>query len=177
MLVEELRTVFDDWKAQDLSGRCIEFKENYNPAFDPNDDYRVIYEVSFEPRTLDKARIEFWITDTGHVAVGIETYERIVQRLGLRAIRRGFAVGHEPSTVTQNGLMTLFNAVARGKIFIAATSVLKLAVSAKIYMAAADCNAIERSGYRCSNWISSISDEDAAGPSSVVGKYLNYRPW
>lgn len=177
MLVEELRSVFDGWNAQDLSGRGIEFKETYNPEFDPNDDYRVIYEASFEPTTLDKARIEFWITDAGHVAVGIETYERIVQRLGLRAIRHGFAVGHEPRTATKDGLKTLFDAVTLGKIFIVVKSALRLATSAKIYMAAADCDAIARSGYRCSDWISSISDDDAASRFFSLGKVVNYRPW
>jgi hypothetical protein len=137
----------------------------------------VIYEASFEPTTLDKARIEFWVTDSGHVAVGIETYERIVQRLGLRAIRHGFAVGHEPRTVTKDGLKALFDAVTLGRIFIVVKRALRLATSAKIYMAAADCDAIARSGYRCSGWISSISDDDAASLSSSLGKVISYRPW
>src|SRR5258708_37108090 len=118
MLVEELRSVLSSWATRDLSAWGIDFRESSDPKFDPNDDYRVIYEASFEPTTLDKARIEFWVTDSGHVAVGIETYERIVQRLGLRAIRHGFAVGQRPRNVTKNGLKALLDAVRRGTLFI-----------------------------------------------------------
>jgi hypothetical protein len=178
MVVEELRSIFDAWKVQDLSQHGIQFKETYTSEFDPNDDYRVIYEALFEPMMLDKARIEFWLTDLGHVAVGIETYGRVVQRLEGKGIRRGFVGGHEPRTVPKDGLKMLFDAVTLGKCFIVVKSTLSLITSAKIYMTAADCDAIARSGYRCSNWISSISDDDAASPSSSsLRKVLNYRPW
>jgi hypothetical protein len=177
MLVDEVKSVFADWKAQDLLAARIEFRESSDPTFDPNDDYRMIYEVTFEPDNLEKARIEFWVTDTGHVAVGIETYERIVRRLGLKAIRHGFAVGHEPRAVSKEGLQTLFDAVTLGKIFIVVRSALRLATSARICMAKADCDAMERSGYRCSDWISPISNDDAVSPSSSFGKIVSYRPW
>jgi hypothetical protein len=85
MNVEELRSIFAGWNAQALAASGIEFRESTDPAFDPySDDYRVIYEAAFVPAALDKGRIEFWLTDTGHVAVGIERYDRIVRRLELR---------------------------------------------------------------------------------------------
>ena len=177
MLVEAIKSVFSSWEARDLAERGIAFSESSNSEFDPNDDYRVIYEASFEPTALDKARIEFGVTDSGHVAVGIETYERIVQRLGLRAIRHGFAVGHEPRTVTKDGLQTLFDAVTLGKIWIVVRSALRLATSAKIYMVASDYDAIVRSGYQCSDWISPISDDHAGSPFTSLGKVIHYRPW
>ena len=93
MNVDALRSVLYRCHAQDLSPFCVAFRESSSPEDDANDDYRVIYEASFEPAALDKARIEFWITDSGHVAIGIETYERIARRLGLKAVRHGFAVG------------------------------------------------------------------------------------
>lgn len=177
MLVEELRSVLSSWATRDLSAWGIDFRESSDPKFDPNDDYRVIYEASFEPAVLDKARIEFWVTDSGHVAVGIETYERIVQRLGLRAIRHGFAVGHEPRTVTRDGLQMLFDAVTLGKIVIVVRTALRLATSARIYMAASDRDLISRSGYQCSDWILPISDDHARSLSSSFGKVVGYRPW
>lgn len=177
MLVEELRTIFDSWKAQNLSEHSIELKESYNPRSDPNDDYQVIYEAIFQPATLDRARIEFWVTDSGHVAVGIETYERIVERLGLRAIRHGFAAGHEPRDVTRDGLRRVFDTVTQGKMFIVVKSALSLATSAKIYMSTADCDAIERSGYRCSDWISAMPTHDAASLFSSLENVLDYQPW
>jgi hypothetical protein len=173
MLVDEVKSVFADWKA----AAGVEFRESFDPTFDPNDDYRVIYEATFEPDNLEKARIEFWVTDTGHVAVGIETYERIVQRLGLKAIRHGFAVGHEPRTVSKEGLQTLFDAVVLGKIFIIVRSALRLATSARIFMAKSDYDAMERSGYRCSDWISPLTNGDVLSPSSSHGKIVSYRPW
>jgi len=177
MRVEELRSVFEGWKAQAVSEDGIEFKEAYNPAFDPNDDYRMIYQASFEPTTLDKARIEFWLTDSGHVAVGIETYDRIARRLGVKPIRHGFAGGHEPKTVSKDGLKILFGAVTRGKMFIVVRNALRIATSAKIYMTAADCDAIARSGYGRSDWISPMSDVDAARLSSWFGTVIDYQPW
>jgi hypothetical protein len=177
MLVDEVKSVFAAWKAQDLLAAGIEFRESSNPTFDPNDDYRVIYEATFEPDNLEKARLEFWLTDTGHVAVGFETYERIIQRLELKAIRHGFAVGHEPRAVSKEGLQKLFDAVTLGKIFIAVRSTLRLATSARICMSESDCDAIERSGYRCSDWISPLSNDDAVSPSSSFGKILRYRAW
>src|SRR5258705_10545364 len=108
MFVEQLKTIVADWGWKGLSTSGIEFRESSDPEFDPNDDYRVIYEVSFEPSALDKARIEFWVTDMGHVAVGIETYERICKRLERRTTRDGFVAGHEPREVTKDGLQRRF---------------------------------------------------------------------
>lgn len=177
MLVNELKSIFADWKAQDLLAAGVAFKESSDPIFDPSDDYRVTYTATFEPDTLEKASMEFWVTDTGHVAVGIETYDRIVRRLGLKAIRHGFAVGHEPRAVSKEGLQTLLNAVAMGKVVIIVRSALRLATSAKICIAKSDYDAMTHSGYPCSDWLSPIPNDDAASLSPLFGKSLSYRPW
>jgi hypothetical protein len=91
-------------RAADLLSFGVEFKESFSPEFDPNDDYRIVYEAVFAPTALDKARIEVGLTDEGFVAVCIETYKRIVQRLELRAIRHGCVVWHEPRQATKEGL-------------------------------------------------------------------------
>lgn len=115
MDIEEVRSIFATRKIEDLHAAGIEFKESFDPPFDSNDDYRVVYEATFEPKSLDKARLEFGVTDTGHVAVGVETYERIGRRLGLKAISRGFAAGHEPTAASKDGLQILFDAVSLGE--------------------------------------------------------------
>lgn len=79
--------------------------------------------------------------------------------------------------MTRDGVRALFDAVALGKIFIVVKTALRLATSARIYMAASDRDAIARSGYRCFDWISPIPDDDAARLSSSLGKVMSYRPW
>jgi hypothetical protein len=165
-----MRYIFDRWTPQELSSAGIQFKESFSPKFDPHDDYRVIYEASFAPATLDKARFEFCITDTGHVAVGIETYDRIARRSGLKVIRHGFAAGHEPRTTTKEGLRRLFDAVTFGHVFIVFRRLIWLATSARLYVAASDYEAIAQYGYQCSDWMSPTS-------GAPLRKVLYYRPW
>jgi hypothetical protein len=177
MLVDELRTIFASRKPQDLLASKIVFKESFDPIADPQDDCRVIYEAAFEPADLDKARIEFWLTDTGHIAVGIETYGRILARTRLLgAIRGGFAAGHEPVPATKEGLQILFDAVTKGRIFIVVWSLLRMASLVRVYMWESDCNAMARSGYRYYG-ISAIPDENTRGPPVRSGTILSYRPW
>jgi hypothetical protein len=176
MLVDELRTIFASRKPQDLLASRIVFKESFDPIADPQDDYRVIYEAAFEPADLDKARIEFWLTDTGHTAVGVETYARITQRLQLRAIRHGFAAGHEPRTATVDSLRTLFDILTLGKFFIVVRSLLRVVSSVQLYMTESDRDTISRLGYP-SNWISSIPSNDPGRLAPWRGEVLTYRPW
>src|SRR5258708_24746242 len=145
MRTDDLRSIFAGWSAQDLAAAGVTFQETLDPPSHPTDDYRVIYEAHFVPESLDKARIEFWLTDDGYVAVGIETYQRILQRLDLKAMRRGFAGGHEPSAKSKDGLKTLFDAATRGKIHIVVVrSVLRLVASIEIFVAEDACAGIER---------------------------------
>ncbi len=136
----------------------------------------MIYEASFQPAALDKARIEFWFTNMGYIAIGIETYDRIAQRLRLRAIRHGFAVGHEPGTVSRDGLQMVFDAVTKGEIFIVVGIALELVSSARVYMVASTKDAIAKSGYKCSDWISPIPNDDVEKLSSL-GSVVSYRAW
>ena len=175
MLVQEMKSVFASWKAQDLLAAGIRFRESSDPAFDPHSDYQVIYEASFEPNTLNKARLEFGLTDAGHVLVGVETYDRIARRLGLRPISSGFAAGHEPGPASEEALKTLFDAVSQGNMSIAVTSVLWFVTSARLCMPEPDLAMMAHSGYQTS-WISPISNGTAPA-SSWFKKVLNYGAW
>jgi hypothetical protein len=167
MTVDDLRSIFSRWKAEDLAAAGLTFKESFDPTFDPrSDDYRVIYEATFEPVALD----------TGHVAVGIETHDRILARTGLAAIIGRFAAGHEPVTATKEGLQILFDAVTKGRIFIVVWSLLRIATLVRLYMWESDCNAMARSGYRYYG-ISAIPDQNTRGPPVRLGTILSYRPW
>jgi hypothetical protein len=137
----------------------------------------VVYEASFEPAALDKARIEFWLTDTGHVAVGVETYERVALRLGRRLARRGFAVGNEPRTETADALRKLFALVTRGKFFLEVKTILNIWNTARIYVEPSDYNTMIESGYRSSGWLSAIPNSDARPSRPLFGAILDYKPW
>ena len=95
----QLHSAFRDWYRQRLGDAGVAFTEINDPPVDPDDSYYVVYEVRFEPIDLDKARLEIWLTDSGQVAVGIETRERIARRLMVRTLRSGFVGGHEPTTM------------------------------------------------------------------------------
>jgi hypothetical protein len=177
MTVDDLRSIFSRWKAEELAAAGVTFKESFDPLFDPRcDDYRLIYAATFEPATLDQARMEFAVTDTGHVAVGIETKDRILARTGLAAIIGRFAAGHEPVTATKEGLQTLFDAVTKGRMFIVVWSLLRIATLVRVYLCESDCDAMARSGYRYYG-ISAIPDENTRGPPVRLGTILSYRPW
>jgi hypothetical protein len=176
MIVDDLRSVFSRWKTEDLVAAGVTFRESFNPPFDPHDDYRVIYEASFEPLALDQARMEFWVTETGHVAVGIESYQRILARTGLAAIIGRFAAGHEPVTATKEGSQILFDAVTKGRMFIVVWSLLRVATLVRLYMCESDCNAMASSGYRYYG-ISAVPQQHTGGPSARFGTILSYRPW
>ena len=175
MLVENVKSIFSSWSPGTLSAAGINFKETSDPTFHPNDDYRVIYEASFEPSVLDKARIEFWVTDTGLVAIGIETYERIIKRTGLIAFRGGFALGHEPRSVSEKALQILFDVLSQGRLTISVYSFLRTITSTELFLKASDCQVLTEGGYK-PKWISSMANK--ANSSLIYSDtMLMYRPW
>ncbi len=174
--MRKVRSIFATRKIEDLHEAGIEFKEFFDPPFDTNDDYRVVYEASFEPNTLEKARLEFWVTDTGHVAVGVETYERISRRLGLKSICSGFAAGQEPTTASKEGLQILFDAVRMGRILISAKTIFWLVSSARLLMEEKERATMAYSGYETS-WISTFAKGSIVPHSSDFRKVLTYRSW
>ena len=89
----------------------------------PDEDMGVVYEVVFEPAELDAARLEFWFTETGGVAVKIETRERIGRRLCRKFhASNNFASSslmfHQPTSVTQRYLENWINLCAAGRVLL-----------------------------------------------------------
>jgi hypothetical protein len=176
LLPDNLKSVFSEWNAEKLLDAGIVFRESINPPVDPYADYRVIYEAWFEPAALDRAGIQFGLTDSGYIAVGIERYERILVRTGLRAIRGGFAAGHEPGATSKEGLQILFDAVTQGRVFIVVKSLFKIVTSVRFYMRESDCDRIARTG-NPTYWMWVVPDDSAEDLSGVFGQTLSYRPW
>ena len=177
MLIEEVRFVFSEWNVEFLSATGIAFIESLDPPVDPNADYRVVYKASFEPIALNKARIEFWLSDSGHVAVGIETYERIARRLRQRVGRHGFVVGHEPSAATVDGLQVWFDAVTHGRIYLEIKSLVGIWNTAKAYLPNSDCDALFQSGYGNLKWIHTIPKGGLQSQRTLFSAVLKYEPW
>lgn len=115
----DFHSALDAWFAKCGATR-VSFVPVFNPPVDPRDDYLVVYEAKFEPESLDRARLELWLTDDGYIAVGLETRERIAMRLGTRTLTKGFASGHEPGPVSQEAVLRLLDYVAAGEIAIRA---------------------------------------------------------
>ncbi len=117
---EEFRQTASEWfSTRRTTG--IRLIESMKPKSDSNEDYTIAYEVVFEPDTLEKAWLEVWFTTEGKVAVGLEKRDRIAQRMNVKNRREGFATGHEPSSVTQEGLLAIMTIIADGQIAISAS--------------------------------------------------------
>lgn len=97
----------------------ITFAEDFDPAPDPDGSYQLDYIATFEPPSLRQARVEVWVTSEGEIAIGLERFGRIADRLGVRCglnDRQVFAAGHEPLQVSDAGLLGLLDLVADGKL-------------------------------------------------------------
>lgn len=178
MVTEEIRSIFADWTPVDFAARGIVFKENFEPNYNPRqDDYRVVYEVSFEPEQLYKAQLEFSLTDSGHVSVGIETYARLARRLSLPVGRQGIATGREPGVATRDTLLRLFRIVTHGSLAMTVNTFFWFITSPKLHVPEADFRTISDSGYSSARWLQPIPDESRALNSRGWGKTLLFEPW
>ncbi|MCC8429680.1 hypothetical protein LJ725_11940 [Reyranella aquatilis] len=141
------------------------------------DDYRVVYEVSFEPEKLYKARLEFWLTDSGHVSVGVETYTRLARRLSSPVVRRGMATGCEPGAISRDALVRLFRVVTHGSLVMTVSTFFGVITSPKLYMPEADFRMIVDADSFSARWFQPISDETRALKFRGSGKVLLFEPW
>jgi hypothetical protein len=122
------------WRGREI--RSVDFHEFENPQSDPDSRFTVTYEAVFEPRSLDQARLELWITEAGEVAIGFETRDRVASRLGVRNRRQGFAAGHEPREVSERWLREAIEMVALGDIAVAARTIPLVGLSKTIALVA-----------------------------------------
>jgi hypothetical protein len=178
MDIAEIKGICAAWTPARLAAAGIDFKENLNPSFETADDYRVIYEVIYEPKSLDKARLELWLSEEGGVAVGVEHTSRVFRRLADRNVGRcGFIAGHEPGTVKIEAIKSVLDMVARGKLSIEVTSIFGFAFSAKALVDENTHNDLTR-------WDDAWKNHPRLKPVKGIHqkaawwrKVLRYKPW
>lgn len=171
---EQFREILLDWFKQ-IQTTAIRFTENTNPESDPYARYTVAYEATFEPSSLDRARIEIWLTTEGMIATGLETKNRIASRLKLKEGKhKVFAAGDEPSEVTKEGLLALLTAVAEGNIAISATSLplLGLVKTQAVLLSDTD-KSLASHGYDARGWLTVVDDFE----SDAFRHVLRFTPW
>jgi hypothetical protein len=176
MSPEDLRELLASW----FSGRSVtgvSFHEVIPTSYDSNDDYKVVYEAVFEPQSLEKARIEIWLTEEGRLALGFETRRRVATRLGLANWRNGFASGHEPGVVTPEGLLALLTVAAEGKIMLQLKTVFGVLGRISAAMTKGDRRILEAAGYAHVSWISIVKDRSARSGFPRLERLVRYWPW
>jgi hypothetical protein len=114
--LKSLKTSLSNW-FDDRQWQHVRLTHNEAPEDDPY-SYRVVYEATFAPESPAAANVEIWLTDADQVAVGIDSCERVAQKLGVRNQRTGFAGGHEPLALPTDALLALLELVARGDMWI-----------------------------------------------------------
>lgn len=140
-----------------------------------SDDYEVIYEIAVEPVSLNKPRVEVWITSDGDIGMGFETFERMAERMRVRHARRGFATGFEPAACDVRTALKVLDLVARGKIFLRA-SVWPVfgVVSFNAYLHREDVPTNGETSDLLKSWLHSWKEqEDMSGRI----KFLEFEPW
>lgn len=112
----QIRLIHDCLRARLGSGAGEHrLAETYGPANEPYADYRVAYEAVVEPMALDQLRIEFWVTEDGAVAVGLENRGRVAKFNGVKTpAPTTFITGHEPSPVSPDYVRQLVDLAANG---------------------------------------------------------------
>lgn len=142
-------------------------------------DYVVSYEVIFEPVSIKHMRLEIWLTNRGEVAIGLETQERVAQRIGCRVVRHGFASGHEPREVTADGLHTLLAAVANGELSIGFSAALGMLWSTWAVVRLSVLQRLNENRYGDLSWLSEGKEYCFSGAvyKRTLGGVVNYSPW
>ena len=103
--------------------KSVVITEDSDPPNDPWEDYKVVYEVRFLPNSPSQARLEIMLTDDGYFGIGVESRQRIAERLKVSNHRRGFGDGFEPTLTKIHEVLVLLDIVSAGE----------LAVHARVY--------------------------------------------
>jgi hypothetical protein len=169
---ESAQQLLREWYANRATS-AVDMRENFTPAPDPDASYRVVYEAAFEP-SLDQARIEIWVTDTGDVAIGFETWRRVASRLAVGSGSKRFVGGHEPIRLTSAGLMAILDLVASGGVAVSATLFPGIGLLAATPIVAPGTRAkLRASGYGPVEWLR----EGTISLALDLAQVLRFQPW
>jgi hypothetical protein len=155
----------------------ISFRESFPSTRDPADDYNVVYEAIFEPQTLDKARIEIWVTDKGNVAFGFETRQRIAARLSVANWRKGFAAGHEPRALSREGVVALLNAISEGKLLLNIRTIVGVLAGVRAVVSEKNRQVLNSAGYDNTDWIGILRESLMPLRFGISSTLVRFRPW
>lgn len=112
---KEFDAVIEDWQAASKETMCFINRPGLQGQETSYPGYLTEIEVVFEPARLDQGRLEIWRTTEGDVAIGVETWGRVGQRLGARPWRSGFAIGHEPQSLSIQEIERVYHVVRSGQ--------------------------------------------------------------
>jgi hypothetical protein len=176
MLPADAHELLSSWFASKMVPE-ISFRESFPTTHDSSDDYKVVYEAIFEPQTLDKAYVEIWVTDEGNIAFGFETRQRIAKRLSVayRRKRKRFAAGHEPTSLTQDGVLALLGAISDGKLLLSTRTFFGVLDGTQAVMWKNDRQDLESAGCDYVRWIG-VAREPIVG-LGILGSLVRFRPW
>jgi hypothetical protein len=176
MRPETLHSLIITWLDKNNFASLISFRENFDPPNDRQDDYTIAYEAVLEPNTEDRARIEIWSTNAARIAIGIETKQRLAHRLGLKALRPGFASGHEPQDVSGEQLEMLLGLVAAGLIGIRFFKAFGFLAATGAVISENNFSILARSGYEKLKWLEPLTNINNAHRGTFHG-IAQYEPW
>lgn len=167
---ERVRAILTQW-FRDRHVTSVSFREDVDPESDL-DSYVVAYEAFFEPQSLEYAYVCVAVTVDGDVAFLFETRARVAKRLAVRGGRDVLVGGHEPSPMSESGLLALLDLIADGQVGVAAFAVPLFGLI--FARACARPEAIEHliaRGYTWVRWLHPVS--------SLVGRanVIKLKPW
>ena len=175
---ERARQLLSEWFATRHT-TSVAFREETNPKNDPQDDYLIAYEAVFEPDSLDQAYVDIGVTPDGCVAIGFETRERIAARLGVKNRRSGFASGHEPYPLSEQGLLAILDVIANGQIAIPTKVLPWIGLGPfgvglfKALVLPESLETLVANGYGPVTWLQAAKQSEF----SVGDHFLHFRPW
>jgi hypothetical protein len=109
--------------------------------------------------------------------VGIETYQRIAERLGRRALRGGFAIGREPGNAKAEIIKRLFDLVVEGRFLIKVDTLFTFFGQPRLCVFPTDFSAMEQSGYSSARWLVEVPEVGEAVRQSFFTTTLKYEAW
>lgn len=117
MISRNLQLLREWCRARDF--RMVEMVEKAPPAeWAGEPDYTVTQIIQFVPKAPELMYAEVWLTDRDCLGLGIEPYERIAERAGVRTSRTRFVAGFEPHVPSFDIFAPALQFVASGEIAI-----------------------------------------------------------
>jgi hypothetical protein len=107
------------WVAGTRSAVTLKYRNALND--DPNSDYVVLHDWTFEPATDRQLLVSVFVTTDGYIGFGIENRGRIAARLGvfnpgLRGGNQVVAAGRAPVRMSIASLLSLLTEASDGRI-------------------------------------------------------------